>query len=70
MATPKKKAPPARDRSGALYAVVGDEVLERLDAWLEKLNAAGTGPKWTRQDLVKAVLTRACTERGEKGDAP
>mgnify|MGYP003593669217 CR=1 FL=1 len=68
--TPKKKPPPARDRSGALYAVVGEDVLERLNAWVEKLNESATGPRWTRQDLVKAVLVRACNERGEKGETP
>jgi len=74
MATPKKtgkkSAPAARDRAGALYAVVGDEVLEMLNAWTERLNAAGTGPRWTRQDVVKAALVRAYKERGEKGEAP
>lgn len=70
-AKPKKKpATAARDRSGALYAVVGDDVLDRLTAWVDKLNAAPTGPRWTRQDLVRAVLVRACDERGEKGEAP
>lgn len=66
----KKPAKPTRDRSGALYAVVGDDVIARLDEWTEKLNSAGTGPKWARQDLVRAALIRALDERGAKGEAP
>jgi len=71
-ATPKKSkiAAPARDRAGALYAVVGEDVLERLTEWVDKLNATATGPKWTRQDLVRVVLVRALNERGAKGEAP
>jgi len=65
-----KKAGPVRDRSGALYAIVGDDVLDALNAWVGRLNAAATGPRWSRQDVVKAALVRACAERGEKGEAP
>lgn len=64
-----KKAP-ARDRSGALYAVVGDDVLGRLDAWVAKLNEAGVGPRWSRQDLVRAALIRALDAHADKGEAP
>lgn len=54
---------------GVLYARVGPEMLEALDKWAEKLNAKG-GPRWTRQDVVKAALTRALEERGKKGETP
>ncbi len=58
---PRDPAPPAkgaRDRSGALYALVGHEVLQDLDAALAKVNAANDGPQWSRQDLVKRILGR------------
>lgn len=46
------------------------EVMERLDAWLESLNSKPAGPRWTRTDIVRTVLTRALDEHGEKGEAP
>lgn len=46
------------------------ELLERLDAWVEKLNAQPAGPRWTRTDIVRTALTRIVEERAEKGEAP
>lgn len=45
-------------------------LLEGLDAWVEKLNAGNTGPRWSRSDVMRATLARALKERGEKGEAP
>jgi hypothetical protein len=45
-------------------------LLAALDAWADKLNAASTGPKWSRTDVIRAALARAVKERGEQGDAP
>jgi hypothetical protein len=67
MTNPKRTV---RDRSGALYAIVGDDLLAALDAWVEKLNAKAIGPRWTRQGLVRAVLTKAVAEHGKKGTEP
>lgn len=67
----KGKSADNRGRSGqALYAVVGEDLLKALDTWVDRLNASGTGPTWTRQDVVRAALIRAVKERGEKGEAP
>ena len=68
--TRQTKKAPARDRSGALYAVVGDDVLNRLDVWVAKLNETAAGPRWSRQDLVRAALVRALDAHADKGEAP
>jgi len=75
MAQAKKPAKSAsgdkRERGGkALYAVVGEDVLASLDRWVDTLNERATGPKWTRQDVVKAICVRALRERGEAGKEP
>lgn len=73
MATSKKQAQAGdkRGRGGqALYAVVGEKLIEDLDAWVDRLNEKSAGPKWTRQDVVKAALARAVRERGEAGKDP
>jgi hypothetical protein len=46
------------------------EVMEGLDAWVERLNAKVSGPRWTRTDVVRTTLAKAISERGEKGEAP
>jgi hypothetical protein len=45
-------------------------VFERLDAWVERLNAGSDGPRWTRTDLIRTVLVRALNERGDRGESP
>jgi len=45
-------------------------VFERLDAWVEHLNAGADGPRWTRTDLIRTVLVRALNERGDSGGSP
>ena len=67
---PAVKRPARAPRPGALYAIVGDDLLTGLDTWVGRLNHAIEGPAWSRQDLVKAVVKRALKERGEKGEAP
>ncbi|MFS6553895.1 hypothetical protein WHJ47_14400, partial [Staphylococcus aureus] len=60
MATTKQrgaKAKTPRDRSGVLYAIVGDDVLQGLDGVLARINAQVRGPKWSRQDLARVLLT-------------
>ena len=46
------------------------DLVAGLDAWLEKLNGATRGPKWTRTALARAAIDRAIREWGEKGEAP
>lgn len=79
MATPtRSKKPPARntpaapsrDRSGALYALVGHEVLTDLDAAVAKVNATVDGPKWGRQDVVKRILGRGLKAYLDSGVLP
>ncbi|MBL8681044.1 MAG: hypothetical protein JNK05_17815 [Myxococcales bacterium] len=67
---PSKSAKPKRDRSGALYVLLEREQLEALDAWADTLNAGRLVPLWNRSDIVRAVLARALTERGAKGEEP
>ena len=43
---------------------------EELDAWVDRLNAEGDGPRWTRTDVIRVTLQRALRERAAKGDAP
>jgi len=73
MATTKKPAKstkPKRDRSGALYVLLEPEQLEALDNWADRLNAGRLVPLWNRSDLVRAMIARALTERGAKGEEP
>jgi len=65
-----KSAKPARDRSGALYVLLEPEQLASLDGWAERLNEGNTGPQWNRTAVVRAIVARALTERGAKGEAP
>lgn len=59
-----------RKQDGALFAVVGVDVLDGLDEWLERLNAASTGPRWSRQALLRAVLMERIATLGKRGKAP
>lgn len=70
--TAPKGRPIAADNPNTeqLMVRVGAELLADLDAWIERLNAAGTGPRWTRSDVVRAALQRAVKDRGEKGETP
>ena len=43
---------------------------DALDRWVERLNAANTGPAWCRTDVIRAALQRAVRERGEDGQTP
>jgi hypothetical protein len=45
-------------------------VIARLDAWVDALNAAPAGPRWTRTALVIAIFVRALEDRGSRGEAP
>lgn len=49
---------------------IPDALFDGLDAWVERLNAGLVGPRWTRTAVVTAVLSRALSERGAKGEAP
>lgn len=66
----KKREPAARDRDGALYAIVGRDTIDHLDEWVKRLNASTHGPKWSRQDLVRVVLAQAYEQYGVKGVVP
>ena len=67
---PKAKKPRERDRSGALYVILDPAQLEALDAWAERLNVGNVGPQWNRTAVVRALVARALSERGSKGEAP
>lgn len=72
MATPKatKKSGP---KPGEAVVQAGfrapQALLDRLDAWAEKLNET-THARWTRNGIILAVVERALDERGAKGEAP
>jgi hypothetical protein len=72
VATSKKsKAKPAPDDGTVKVQFrFAPSLLASLDAWADALNAASSGPRWTRTDVVKAALERALKERGTKGEAP
>lgn len=53
-----------------LMVRVPASLLEGLDAWVEKLNASGAGPRWTRSDVLRALLVRGVREKGAAGEAP
>lgn len=75
-ATPKRSQagarPVADDNPNRAAVMVRMEpaLLEGLDAWVAKLNAKNDGPRWTRSDVMRALLKRGVSERGEKGEAP
>lgn len=64
------KKPRIRDRSGALYVLLDTAQLDALDAWAERLNEGNVGPQWNRTALVRAIVARALSEKGAKGEAP
>ncbi len=49
---------------------VAPALLADLDAWIARLNAGGAGPRWTRADVVRALLVRGVREKGAAGEAP
>jgi len=69
-AATKAKTPRVRDRSGALYVLLDPAQLDALDAWADRLNDGNVGPQWNRTALVRAIVSRALSERGSKGEAP
>lgn len=46
------------------------DLFEKLDAWVEKLNASPAGPRWNRTDIVRTVLSKAIETHADKGEAP
>lgn len=62
--------PIRRDRSGALYAILGTEMLAALDVWVVTLNEHNDGPAWNRTALLRALIARGLRERAAKGIAP
>jgi len=69
-ARPKRAATPKPAGTTPLNMNVPNELFDGLDAWVERLNAALVGPRWTRTAVVTAVLARALRERADKGEAP
>lgn len=70
-AAPKARAIAADNPNSVPVMVrMGGELLTELDAWVERLNAGATGPRWTRSDVMRATLQRAVRERGAKGESP
>lgn len=67
---PAPKGAEAADSDGVLYARVPNTLLAALDTWATRLNKAALGPQWSRNDIIRVVLTRAVEERGRKGESP
>lgn len=66
---PARRPPPSRKVSAdnpntaqVALRVEGAD-LDALDAWVEELNAAATGPKWTRSDVLRALLKHGLRTR-------
>lgn len=53
-----------------LFLNLPSELMEQLDAWVEKLNGSPSGPRWTRTDVVRTVLSKSIEAHAEKGEAP
>jgi hypothetical protein len=69
MATRKpKREPPEGTKSLFVYLPV--DLVDGIDAWVDRLNEASDGPRWTRTDVVRRSLARSLEERGKKGEAP
>lgn len=65
---PAKATPEPRTAPVMIRMEIG--LQQELDAWVERLNAAAEGPRWTRTDVIRVTLQRALRERGAKGEAP
>ncbi len=66
-----RRAAADNPNTAATVLRVDGSLLADLDAWVERLNSGNElGPKWTRSDLIRVVLTKAVRERGAKGEAP
>jgi hypothetical protein len=59
-----------RDRSSALYVLLGPGELEALDVWVDKLNASRPVAIWTRTSVVRSTIARALNERANKDLEP
>lgn len=66
----RKPVPAPKDGEGVLYIRASAALIARLDEWADQLNEGRVGPKWNRNDVVRAALTRALDERGAKGMEP
>lgn len=67
---PAKATATPEPRTAPVMIRMEIDLQERLDAWVEQLNAASEGPRWTRTDVIRVTLQRALRERGAKGEAP
>lgn len=67
VASPKTRPrkPPVRQDPIQVNIRISPEHLERLDAWLEEINAARGWPKLTRTDVIRNLLARGLEERPE-----
>lgn len=70
--TPPRARPVAPDNPNTTPVMIRMDVglQQELDAWVDRLNAAGEGPRWTRSDVIRVALQRALRERGAKGETP
>lgn len=65
----KKSGPKAGESVVQAGFRAPQSVLDRLDAWAEKLNET-THARWTRNAIILAIVERALDERAAKGEAP
>lgn len=49
---------------------VPSDLLAKLDAWVEQLNASPEGARWTRTDIIRTLLAQGIEKRATKGEAP
>lgn len=68
--TSKPAKAPLEPRTAPVMIRMEVDLQERLDAWVDQLNASSEGPRWTRTDVIRVTLQRALRERGAKGEAP
>lgn len=60
--------------TAVLYVRIPEAMSEALDAWVRELNAAadasGDPRRWTKNDVVNALLARRIREKKADGELP
>lgn len=68
---PAKRPTPERPKGTTQINVnLPAELVDRLKAWVDALNAKPEGARWTKTDVLRTLLVRGLEERAAKGEAP
>lgn len=67
---PAKRAVARPEGTTPLNINLPSELVEGLHAWVEAINAKGSGPRWTKTDVVRTLLMKGIERHAKKGETP